>query len=70
MSVVFKTETFSENTMLNATTWTIGLYGEYQMDWGPLRGRAPPGQNKGVIRFYWGSEDEKSRIEDMAFTHG
>jgi hypothetical protein len=67
MNVAFKTRTFTEDTILTATTWTICLYGEYHMEWGPL---GPPGQNRCSIEFYWGSEDEESKIIDMIFTQG
>jgi hypothetical protein len=67
MGVAFKTETFTENTILNATKWNIYLYGEFQMEWGPLSTMSPP-QDKAALTFYWGSSNEESRIEDMIFT--
>ncbi len=67
--VAFKTETFAENTILNATTWTIFLYGTYYTEWGPTGPLGPPG-NRSSIEFCWGSSREESRIEDMKFTHG
>jgi len=66
MDVVFKTETFTQNTLLNATTWTIYLYGKFQMLWGPL-GLGMP--NKAFITFYWGSSSRESRIENMIFSY-
>lgn len=68
MNVAFKTETFNETTILNATTWTIFLYGFYYVQNGPLRG--PPGGNKASITFLWGSSSKESRIEDMTFICG
>jgi len=70
MGVAFKTETFTENTILNATEWTIYLYGEFHMEWGPLGAGTPPGQNRAAITFIWGSNDEKSRVDDIVFTFG
>jgi len=67
MGVSFKTETFTENTILNATEWNIYLYGEFQMEWGPLGGKSPP-EDKVALTFYWGSSNEESRIENMIFT--
>lgn len=67
MGVAFKTETFTENTILNATKWTIWLYGEFQMEWGPQLVMSPP-QDKVALTFDWGSENTESRIENMIFT--
>jgi hypothetical protein len=61
MDVAFKTETFTENRILNATEWTIYLYGEFQMELGPLGLGTPPGQDKAAITFIWGSNNEESR---------
>jgi hypothetical protein len=70
MGVAFKTETFTENTILNATEWTIYLYGEFQMEWGPEKVGTATALDKSWITFYWGSSSRESRIEDMAFTYG
>jgi hypothetical protein len=70
MNVAFKTETFTENTILNATTWTIILHGEFHMESGPLNVGPNGFDNRASIRFSWGSESRESRIEDMTFTHG
>jgi parallel beta-helix repeat protein len=69
MGVAFKTETFTENTILNATKWNIYLYGEFQMEWGPLRTMSPP-EDKAALTFRWGSSNEESHIEDIVFTFG
>lgn len=66
MGVTFKTETFGQNTILNATRWNIYLYGSYYVQGGPLKGPlgGPGGQRSG-ISFSWGCSARKSRIEDM-----
>jgi parallel beta-helix repeat protein len=70
MGVAFKTETFTEDTILNATEWTIYLYGEFHMEWGPLGPGTPSQQNRVEITFIWGSNDEKSRVDDIVFAFG
>lgn len=66
MGVTFKTETFTENTILNASRWNICLYGSYYVQGGPLKGPlGPPGGQKSGISFSWGSPTRPSRIEDM-----
>jgi parallel beta-helix repeat protein len=64
MGVIFKTATFIENTILNATDWTIYLYGSYYVQGGPL-GPMGPGGSSSSISFSWGSDSRESRIEDM-----
>jgi hypothetical protein len=64
MGVTFKTATFTENTILNATDGTIYLYGSYYVQGGPLSPMGPGGSRSG-ISFSWGSGSRKSRIEDM-----
>lgn len=64
MGVEFKTYNFTENTILNATTWTIYLWGEFDIT-NPRRG--PPG-GRSYITFKWGSSSRNSRIVDMIFT--
>jgi len=63
MNVAFKTKNFTENTILNATAWTIYLYGAYTTLWGPLG----PGDNTSSMTFLWGSESKESRIQNMSF---
>lgn len=67
MNVAFKTETFTQNTILNATTWTIYLWGQHHILYGPL---GPGWDNRSSTTFRWGSSSEESRIEDMIFTTG
>jgi len=74
MGVTFKTETFTENTILNATRWNIILYGSYYVQGGPLKGPlgglgGPIGQ-RSAISFSWGCPARESRIEDTTFTAG
>lgn len=68
--VDFKTETFGQNTMLNATTWNVYLWGSFTYEFGPLGPWTPPGSSKARIRFDWGSSARESRIKDMTFTSG
>jgi parallel beta-helix repeat protein len=65
MNVAFKTETFTENTILNTTTWTICLYGCLSQ-FNPL---SFPPLEKTHIMFFWGSSSWESRIEDIIFTN-
>jgi len=66
MGVTFKTETFGQNTILNATTWTICLYGSYYIEGtGPLGILAPLVGTKSGLSFMWGCSARESRIEDM-----
>lgn len=74
MGVTFKTETFTENTILNATRWNIILYGSYYVQGGPLKG--PLGGlggfigQRSAISFSWGCSARESCIEDVTFTAG
>jgi len=65
MNVAFKTETFTQNTVLNSTTWTIYFYG-YFYQWEP-RAKGPPSGVRSTIIFRWGSSSKESRIENMSF---
>jgi hypothetical protein len=64
MDCAFRTETFPHDTILNATTWTIKLYGG-------LTQFAPLGPlERTHLAFFWGSSTKESRIENMSlFTH-
>jgi hypothetical protein len=72
-NVVFKTETFTENTILNSSTWTITLYGDFYVEGGPLKLMGLSSLmglgSRSAIGFSWGSSSYPSRIEDMSFTH-
>jgi len=71
MGVTFKTENFTDNTILNAANWTIYLWGSYYIQGGPLKGPlGGPGGFRSGISFGWGCSARESRIEDMIFTYG
>lgn len=64
MGVAFKTETFNQNTILTATTWTIVLCGSFTQ----FNPRGPP-SSWSMIKFFWGSSTKNSRIENMTLTY-
>jgi len=72
MEVTFRTENFTDNTILNATTWNISLWGCYTYQEGPLRIQDLGGGlgSQATIAFHWGSPTKESCIEDMIFTSG
>jgi len=70
LDVNFRTENFTDNTILNATAWNISLWGCYTYLLGPRGPGRPPGSSKATIAFHWGSTSRESCIEDMIFTSG